>query len=367
MTQPLRLGVLFGGKSGEHEVSLMSAASIITALADGPFTVAPILIQKNGSWVAGPDSLRSLPASDALARHPAVVQTPLPLAPSRLTPLAALKEDLHLDAVFPVLHGTLGEDGTVQGLLELADIPYVGSGVLASAVAMDKIMMKTVFAHHGLTQVPYIGLSRAAWRQSPAETIDSVETRLGYPTFVKPANLGSSVGISKAKTRSELVAALDLAASYDTRLIVERGIDARELEVGVLGLDNPRVSVVGEVTPHREFYDYEAKYQEGGASLTIPAEIPGPVADRIQEMARTAFAALDCAGLARIDFFLERDTHTVYINEVNTLPGFTPFSMYPLLWQHSGVPYSDLLRILVELAIKRHRERADNRLDRPRS
>jgi D-alanine-D-alanine ligase len=259
------------------------------------------------------------------------------------------------DVVFPVLHGPYGEDGTIQGMLELAGVPYVGSGVLASAVGMDKVTMKKIFAFHGLPQVEWLGLARKEWESDRKDWVREVETTLGYPCFVKPSNLGSSVGISKATNAEELRAALDAAAGLDRRLIVEQGVDAREIEISVLGNEEAKVSVPGEiVVVEHEFYDYEAKYTEGGMELVVPAQIPGSIAMELQRIARAAYMAIDAAGMARIDFFLERGTERLLLNEINTIPGFTPTSVYARLWAASGLPYEQLLDRLVQLALERH-------------
>jgi len=275
-------------------------------------------------------------------------------------PPAAVGEKLpaglgSVDVVFPVLHGPYGEDGTIQGMLELAGVPYVGSGVLGSAVGMDKITMKKIFAHHGLPQVEWVGLTRKEWRDEPEAKIWEIENSLGYPCFVKPANLGSSVGIEKAVDAEGLRAALDAAAELDRRIIVERGVDAREIEVSVLGNEDPDVSVPGEIFLRGDgFYDYDAKYVEGGMELGVPAKIPDATAEEIRRVARTAFEAVDAAGMARVDFFLERGTDRLLLNEINTIPGFTPTSVYAELWAASGLPYEDLIERLISLALERH-------------
>jgi len=275
-------------------------------------------------------------------------------------PPAAVGEKLpaglgSVDVVFPVLHGPYGEDGTIQGMLELAGVPYVGSGVLGSAVGMDKITMKKIFAHHGLPQVEWVGLTRKEWRDEPEAKIREIENSLGYPCFVKPANLGSSVGIEKAVDAEGLRAALDAAAELDRRIIVERGVDAREIEVSVLGNEDPDVSVPGEIFLQGDgFYDYDAKYVEGGMELGVPAKIPDATAEEIRRVARTAFEAVDAAGMARVDFFLEHGTDRLLLNEINTIPGFTPTSVYAELWAASGLPYEDLIERLISLALERH-------------
>lgn len=347
--------VIFGGRSGEHDVSLASARAIIEALKKGGrHDVIPVGITREGQWLPSGDPMRELESrskqlagtsgSDSLrSSPPATVEDKLPA-------------DLgSADVVFPVLHGPFGEDGTIQGMLELAGVPYVGSGVLASAVSMDKITMKKVFAHHGLPQVEWLGLSRKEWKESPERLIEEIEGALGYPCFVKPANLGSSVGINKAGDAKDLREALDAAAKLDRRIIVEAGVDAREVEVAVLGNEDPKVSVPGEIlVSANEFYDYEAKYVEGGSELMAPANIPDDTATEIQRIARIAYEAVDAAGMSRIDFFLERATDRLLLNEINTIPGFTPTSVYARLWHASGLPYNQLLDKLIELALERH-------------
>lgn len=339
----LRIGLLFGGRSREHEVSVVSAAAIAQAFAEGDnrdrYEVIPIYLQKDGRWCATdrvgiPDGAAP---KESLWQFPAVVES--------------------IDVWFPMLHGPNGEDGTIQGLLELMQRPYVGSGVAASAIGMDKILMKTVFGAVGLPQVRYVALQRSELWSDPCRynhLCDRIETELGYPCFVKPANLGSSVGISKVKNRQQLTTALEAAAELDRRIIVEAGVVARELECAVLGNDKPQASVVGEITYNSEFYDYETKYTDGRAQLHIPAEIPAAVSEQIRTMSLQAFQALDAAGLARFDFFYVPSTGEVLINEVNTLPGFTALSMYPQLWAASGVPFPELVHRLVQLALERH-------------
>ncbi len=356
----LRVGVLFGGRSTEHEVSILSAQSIISAMDPERFEAVPLYIDKEGRWLIG-DSLKRL-VSEAAARkyvylppdptqHSLVAvnhQTPSTVAGGGLPPL---------DVVFPVFHGLNGEDGTIQGVLELANIPYVGAGVLGSALGLDKVYMKQAFAAAGLPIVEYVSTTRRHYEQDPNAFITMVEERLGYPCFSKFANSGSSVGTSKAHNRAELVEGLRLASSFDRKLLVERAIEARELEVSVLGNDEPEASVVGEVVPAHEFYDYEAKYLDEGSKLLIPAPIDDAVADQVRAMAVKAFVAVDAAGMARVDFFMERSTGRVVINELNTIPGFTRISMYPKLWEASGLPYPKLIERLVELAIERFNDK----------
>ncbi|MGB3683552.1 MAG: D-alanine--D-alanine ligase family protein [Rubrobacteraceae bacterium] len=342
----LRVMVVFGGRSGEHEVSLASARAIIETLQRGErFEVVPVGITKEGRWLSSGDPMRELESGGADERF----GLPVPVTDK-------LPKDLgRPDVVFPVLHGPYGEDGTIQGMLELAGLPYVGSGVLGSAASMDKVTMKKVFAYHGLPQVGWIGLTRKEWEGDPKTWLRRIENDLGYPCFVKPSNLGSSVGISKAGDPGELEKALDVAAGLDRRVIVEAAAEAREIEVAVLGNEEPKVSVPGEIiVDSNEFYDYEAKYTEGKSKVVAPADIPGGAAMEIQNIAREAYRAMDAAGMARIDFFLEHETGRVLLNEINTIPGFTPTSVYARLWDASGLPYDQLLGRLIDLALERH-------------
>jgi D-alanine-D-alanine ligase len=341
--------VVFGGRSGEHEVSLASARAIMEALK-GRHEVVPVGITRSGRWISSGDPMRELESRSKEITDGSETSGP----PARVgeTLPAALGM---VDVVFPVLHGPYGEDGTIQGMLELAGIPYVGSGVLASAVGMDKLIMKKIFAHHGLPQVEWVGLTRKDWAEDGRGWIQQIEATLGYPCFVKPANLGSSVGINKAADAGELRAALDEAAGLDRRLIVEAGVDAREVEVSVLGNEEAEVSVPGEIVVKKnEFYDYEAKYSEGGMELLVPADISDETTAEIRRIARAAYEAIDAAGMARVDFFLERGTGRLLINEINTIPGFTPTSVYSRLWAASGLSYEELLDRLIRLALDRH-------------
>jgi len=360
VTEKLRVGVIFGGQSGEHEVSLVSAQGIMSAMDKEKYEIIPIGITKGGRWLTSGEPMKLLqaggPDADAEQAEPGarelVVRGRRDLVPgTRETGFP------QVDVVFPVLHGPYGEDGTVQGLLELADIPYVGAGVLGSALGMDKIAMKAVFASHGLPVVEHVALKRKDWERDPEAMMELIEKELGYPCFVKPANLGSSVGISKVHEPSELAPALALAARYDRRMLAERAVNAREIEVSVLGNDEPIASLPGEIIPCREFYDYIAKYIDDRSELIIPADLPSETTRRIQELAVAAFLAVDCAGMARVDFLLDRDTDELYIGELNTIPGFTPISMYPKLWEASGISYSELIDRLIALALERH---ADN-------
>jgi D-alanine-D-alanine ligase len=378
MAKKLRVGILFGGKSGEHEVSLLSAASILKAIDRKRFEVVPIGITKTGQWLTG-GSAQALLAGDTTQAAPTLeAETATPgtkaSAVTAIVPdAAALSGGKKLDVVFPVLHGTFGEDGTIQGLFELADIAYVGSGVLGSSAGMDKDIMKRLFAQAKLPIVKHLTVLRTAFEASPRKTVTAIEAALKYPLFVKPANLGSSVGISKVHDRKELAPALKLAAQFDRKIVIEEGVagkgksrstsKARELEVAVLGNDSPKASVVGEIVPGKEFYDYEAKYLSDASIPIIPAKLTAAESKQIRTMAVEAFRACDLAGLARVDFLMEPDSRPdgkrrIYLNEVNTLPGFTSISMYPKLWQASGLSYSDLISRLLELAIERHQERS---------
>jgi D-alanine-D-alanine ligase len=346
----LRVGLLFGGRSGEHEVSIISARAIAHALSlednADKYEVLPFYIQKDGVWQAGVVAQQVLTSGvpqESSTTTPNLWQYPL--------------ETAEVDVWFPILHGPNGEDGTIQGLLTLTQVPFVGSGVLGSALGMDKIAMKMAFAQAGLPQVKYIAVTRAqVWSNACVfpKLCDEIEVALGYPCFVKPANLGSSVGIAKVRSRPELEAALDNAATHDRRIIVEAGVVAREVECAVLGNDNPKASVIGEITFDSDFYDYETKYTPGKADLFIPANLPDVVAQQIQDMALQAFAAVDAAGLSRVDFFYVEATGEIFINEINTLPGFTSTSMYPQLWANTGIPFAQLVDQLIQLAIERH-------------
>jgi D-alanine-D-alanine ligase len=399
MAKKLRVGILFGGRSGEHEVSLLSAASVLGAIDREKFDVTPIGITKEGRWLAAADARgllngdagaggRRLRAGDPAATPGAKllhqgIPTLMAPEPGRQRPEGG-PEGKAIEVIFPVLHGTFGEDGTIQGLFELAGIPYVGSGVLGSAAGMDKDVMKRLFAEAGLPIVKHVTLLRADWEKAPRKAVALVERSLKYPVFVKPANLGSSVGISKAHDRAELSPALTLAAKYDRKLIVEQGVGgkppqrrgpiagdpgkagrggqvarAREFEVAVLGNDSPKASVVGEIIPGKEFYDYEAKYLSEGSVPVIPAKISRTQSRKIREMAVAAFKACDLAGLARVDFLMEPGgKQRIYLNEVNTMPGFTRISMYPKLWEASGLSYKELITQLIELALERQAEKS---------
>lgn len=363
MSRRIRVAIVFGGRSGEHEVSLVSAQGIMKAIDKKKYEVLPIGITKEGQWIAGGDPMRALQSGMAAGESRPVALLGDP-SQRGLIRLEEQEQELQaarlarVDVVFPILHGPFGEDGTIQGLLELADLPYVGAGVTGSALGMDKIVQKTVLRAHGLPVADFVPILRKEWERDPDAVIERILETLGCPCFVKPANLGSSVGISKVRAPQELPAALNEAARYDRKLIIEEAIDAREIEVSVLGNDEPIASVPGEIIPCREFYDYEAKYIADDSELLIPAPIPDELRDRFQEMAIQAYQAIDCAGMARADFFLERDTYKIYVNELNTIPGFTPISMYPKLWEASGISYTELISRLLELALERHQDRS---------
>lgn len=350
----LTVGLIYGGKSGEHEVSLQTALAVSQAFDYAKYDLLPFYIDKLGKWKVG--SKLSGPFTELAQLKLADAAGNTAEAMSLLFSKLATGE-AQIDVAFPLLHGTNGEDGTIQGLFEMADLPYVGAGVLASAVGMDKVIMKKLFADAGLAQCKYSYFTATEWERSSHALIQEVEENLGYPCFVKPANLGSSVGISKARTRDELVASVALAFRYDLKVIVEEFVDAREIEVGVLGNDEPIASVPGEIVSSSEYYDYQAKYLDGKSQMLIPAQMDTELADRIGELAVKAFKVVACSGLCRADFFVLKSDQTVWINEVNTMPGFTPFSMYPLLWRETGVAYEVLLDRLIELALERYAAR----------
>jgi D-alanine-D-alanine ligase len=368
-----RVGVIFGGRSGEHEVSLASAASVIAALEQRGHHVVPIGIARDGRWVVGGDPMRALaeqarvaaPGGDhtgavkkALADRAEGVASSAAASLVRSEPAGSVPTELRqgLDVVFIALHGPYGEDGTIQGLLEVADVPYVGAGVLASAVGMDKVTMKTVFQAHGLPIVEHVVVLRRDWRERPEDVKREIAGALGFPCFVKPSNLGSSVGISKVKRAADLPAALDEAARHDRKLVVERGLQAREIEVSVLGNDAPEASLPGEIVYEGEWYDYTTKYAEGQAKLVCPAPLTPALTARFRELAVATFRAIDCAGMARVDFFLAEDSR-ILVNEINTIPGFTSTSGYARMWEATGLAYPDLVQRLVDLALERHREK----------
>jgi len=358
----LRVGIIFGGRSGEHEVSLMSAQSIMQAIDRDKYEVVPIGITRDGQWIASGDPLRALlEGNPQLASPAALLPQPgaralVPLAPRTGAVASSLGE---IDVFFPVLHGPYGEDGTIQGLLELAGVPYVGSGVAASAVGMDKALMKALFRQAGLPVVDYVVVTAAQWEQDRQAVRSKVQEEIGFPCFVKPANLGSSVGVSRVADPAQLDDAIALAFRYDLKALVERAAeDCREVEVSVLGNDFPEASIPGEIVPAAEFYDYRSKYLDDRSELIIPARISEDAAARVRAMALDAFRAIDAAGLARVDFFVHKETEEIWVNEINTMPGFTRISMYPKLWEASGLPYPQLIDRLIELALERHARRA---------
>jgi D-alanine-D-alanine ligase len=391
----LRVGILFGGRSGEHEVSLLSAASVFNAIDKNKYEVVPIGITKQGRWVTAGDAKQLLQGGAAgeshlragdpeatssaavLAHGEAVIVPPEPqrqgnaFAPFQTDALTRRASDraINVDVIFPVLHGTFGEDGTIQGLLELADIPYVGAGVLGSAAGMDKDVMKSLFRAAGLPIVKHVTVLRSEWETNPKKLQKLIESKVKYPMFVKPANLGSSVGISKARDRKELGPAMEEAAKFDRKIVIEQGVGgkkqkAREIECSVLGNDQPRASVPGEIVPGKEFYDYTAKYLDQGSQLFLPAKITKSETKKIQQLAVAAFKAVDCAGLARVDFLMDPKTRKIYLNEINTMPGFTSISMYPKMWAASGLEYSDLIEQLIQLGMARHAEKKKNQYSR---
>src|ERR1700690_4336948 len=398
----IRVGILFGGRSGEHEVSLLSAASVLNAIDKTKYEVVPIGITKDGRWLTAEHAERLLrgdaaahatqthlragdpeatPGAAVLASGESVVVPPEPRRGSALQPFQtdanladtslrrAADRAINVDVIFPVLHGTFGEDGTIQGLLELADIAYVGAGVLGSAAGMDKDVMKALFRTAGLPMVKHVTVLRSAWESAPKKVEKLVESKLKYPVFVKPANLGSSVGISKAHDRKELGPAIEEAAKFDRKIVIEEGVGgkkhkAREIECSVLGNDKPEASLPGEIVPSTEFYDYNAKYLDEGSQLIIPAKLSKAETKEVQRLAMGAFKAVDCSGLARVDFLMDPKTRKMYVNEINTMPGFTSISMYPKLWAATGVSYPEFIDRLIQLGIERHRDKKRNQYSR---
>ena len=396
----LRVGILFGGRSGEHEISLLSAASVFKAIDQNKYEVVPIGITKEGRWLTASDAERLLhgtsgegnagggaratlragdpdsTASAAVLQNGESVVVPPEPHKSSMTPFQtdtpvrrASDRAINVDVIFPVLHGTFGEDGTIQGLLELADLPYVGAGVLGSAAGMDKDIMKSLFRAAGLPIVKHVTVLRGEWEASPKKVKKLMESKLKYPVFVKPANLGSSVGISKARDGKELGPAIDEAAKFDRKIVIEEGVGgkknkAREIECSVLGNDKPEASVPGEIVPSAEFYDYSAKYLDEGSQLIIPAKLTKAETKKVQELAIAGFRAVDCSGLARVDFLMDPKSRKIYLNEINTMPGFTSISMYPKLWAASGVGYSELIDRLIQLGLDRHAEKKRNQYSR---
>jgi D-alanine-D-alanine ligase len=351
----LRVGILFGGRSGEHEVSLASAASVIRGLDPDKYEAVPIGISKEGHWLIGGAAQKMLP--EVLKGGQRVMMTADP-TDAALVKLDGSGGGQRIDVVFPVMHGTFGEDGTIQGLLDLAGLPFVGAGVLGSAIGMDKDVSKRLLQVAKIPVVPWITIHRHEWESHPQDIQAAIEAKFTYPVFVKPATLGSSVGMTKAHSREELAPALNLAAEFAMKILVEECVVAREIEVSVLGNHDPKASVPGEIVPHREFYDYAAKYLEEGTQLLIPANLKPAQVEKIQKHAIEAFRALELSGMARVDFFLEKEGGKVYLNEVNTIPGFTSISMYPKLWEATGIPFRELINKLIELALEQHSEKA---------
>jgi D-alanine-D-alanine ligase len=358
MNHRIRVGVIFGGRSGEHDVSLASARSVMAVMDPAKYDAVPIGIDRAGRWLTGGDPLSLLSAPPDTPGQAPAPQADAEATGRELVPGATGSDFPPLDVIFPVLHGPYGEDGTVQGLLELAGVPYVGCGVLASSLAMDKIASKELFKAYGLPVAAYRAIKRKDWEAQPSVAIAEVEAGLGYPVFIKPANLGSSIGVGKATDRESLRRALAEASRYDRKILVEQAIaNAREIECAVLGNDDPIASAPGEIVPSNEFYDYAAKYVDGRSGLLIPAPISSQLAAQVKEYALAAYLALDAAGLARVDFLLNDASGELYLNEVNTLPGFTSISMYPKLWEASGIPYAELVDRLIDLALERHADK----------
>ena len=351
----LRVGVLFGGRSGEHEVSLVSAASVIRGLDPDKYEAVPIGITKDGHWLIGEGALKLLPDVMKNGRRIMLSADPTEAA---LVPLDRGAGAQRLDVIFPVMHGTFGEDGTIQGMLELAGLPYVGAGVLGSAIGMDKDVAKRLCQAARIPVVPWITVNRWEWEKDPATVRTAIEKKFEYPVFIKPAALGSSVGMTKVHNAEELGPALDFACEYGVKILVEKAVVAREIEVSVLGNHEPQASVPGEIVPHREFYDYAAKYLEDGTQLVIPAVLKPAQIRKIQECAIKAFRTLELSGMARVDFFLEKKGGKIFLNEVNTIPGFTSISMYPKLWEATGIPFRELIDRLIQLAFELHQEKA---------
>lgn len=351
----LRVGVLFGGRSGEHEVSLASAASVIRGLDPDKYEAVPIGITKDGHWLVGEGAVKMLPEVLKGGRRVMLTADPTEAA---LVPLDRGAGAQRLDVIFPVMHGTFGEDGTIQGMLELAGLPYVGAGVLGSAIGMDKDVAKRLCQEAGIPVVPWITVHRWHWEKEPESAKAEIEAKFEYPIFVKPATLGSSVGMTKVHNAEELAPALNFACDYGMKILVEKAVTAREIEVSVLGNHEPKASVPGEIVPHREFYDYAAKYLEEGTQLVIPADLKSKQATKIQSLAVETFRTLELSGMARVDFFLEKKGGKIYLNEANTIPGFTSISMYPKLWEASGIPFRELIDRLIDLALELHEEKA---------
>lgn len=351
----LRVAVIFGGRSAEHEVSVVSAQGVMEAMDRSRFAPVPFGIAREGIWLTPEET------QEAMSSIPYATYRPLPSPSSELPPVRpeVLEALLSCQVAFPLVHGPHGEDGTLQGMLELLGLPYVGAGVAASAVGMDKALMKALFRQAGLPTTRFLVVTKAKWREGPSEVAAKVRKEVGLPCFVKPSGLGSSVGVSKVKEWASLAPALEEALLYDDKALVEEAVEGREIEVAILGNHQLRASLPGEIIPHREFYDYAAKYLEEGTKLITPVALPPHIEAKAQEMAMAAFRAIDCAGMARVDFFLVGEE--LIINEINTIPGFTPISMYPKLWEASGLPYRDLITELIDLALQRHEEKKRRR------
>jgi D-alanine-D-alanine ligase len=357
-TQKIRVGIIFGGRSVEHEVSLVSAASVINALDKENYDVVPIGITPSGKWLSSGETLRLLREKRSIDNEREQILVPDPRKQSLIVLGENGNAGMPLDVIFPLIHGTYGEDGSIQGLLELADIPYIGAGVLGSAVGMDKVVQKELLQQAGIPVSPCVWFIFDIFKTQQKKIIAEIERKLKYPLFIKPANSGSSIGISKASGRKELLTSIEQASQLDRKILVEQGVkNAREIECSILGNDNPSASVLGEIVPSNEFYDYDAKYVDGKTTEIIPAKLPKHIAKKVQTYALAAFRALDCAGMARVDFLVDRKTNRIVLNEINTIPGFTSISMYPKLWQASGLSYSALLDKLIQLAIERHEEK----------
>jgi D-alanine-D-alanine ligase len=355
----IRIGIVFGGRSGEHEVSLTSAQGIMKAIDGNKYDVVPIGITKEGRWITLSDATRLLETGEAAGSDQELAGSLglCRVAQADSGEMGAVKLDSQtLDVIFPILHGPYGEDGTVQGFLDLLGVPYVGAGVMASAVCMDKAISKQIFLAHDLPILPYRVFLRRVWENQPDQVVAECEAALDYPMFTKPANMGSSVGINKVHCREDLFAGLTEATLYDRKMIVEQGIEAREIEVSVLGNDDPIASVPGEIIPSRSFYSYAAKYLDDASDLLIPAPISAEQTVRVRQLAIQAYTAVDCAGMARVDFLMDKATDKIWLNELNTIPGFTPISMYPKLWEASGIGYTELIDRLIQLAIERRED-----------
>ena len=366
----LKVGIIFGGRSGEHEVSFYSASSIMKAINRDKYTVVPIGITKEGRWISPQESALALQSGKIEGKSTVIlVNNPSGKSLISIDNHQEFKKETwegKLDLIFPVLHGPYGEDGTIQGLLELADIPYVGAGVAASAVSMDKELMKTIFKQKSLPVLKWLTIKRKDWQKDKEEILSLIQNTFEYPLFVKPTNLGSSVGITKVHRKEELEKAIDLASSYDRKILIEEGLEgAREIECSVLGNDEPQTSVVGEVKPAGEFYNYDSKYIDQATQLIVPADLPEEVSGKVKQIALEAFKAIDAAGMARVDFFVTKKEDKIFLNEINTIPGFTSVSMYPRLWEASGVSYSKLIDRLIQLALERYQDKKQNQTSYP--